>query len=225
MKSILHQKVVHAALALIVAAGCSGAVLPRASQSTTTSSVDAPAPARDPKLLRRVVVVGASVSEGFGNDTKLASVVDAVIERPHEPAEGYASSLFFSSPLTFGPDLLGEALDDDPTLLVAIDYLFWFGYGHLAADGTPIHYEEDRLELLERGLALLEPVRCRLVLGDAPDMSPAIGLMLVPEQVLKPETLTKLNERLRAWARDRTNVIVLPLSAFVTEVRAGRPPP
>jgi hypothetical protein len=37
-----------------------------------------------------------------------------------------------------------------------------------------------------------------------------------------PETREKLNERLLAWAAERPNVVVVPLSKFVADLLAGR---
>jgi hypothetical protein len=183
-------------------------------------------------LLQRVAVVGASASSGFGARVDLANgptvtrtkadfatVLDATLTAEHEPVVGHASMLFFRNPTRAGPSLLGKALDAEPTLVVGIDFLFWFGYG----SGTrqdPIRSEAQRLEMLEIGLKLLERVECPLIVGDFPDMSPAIGLMLSRSQMPKPETLEALNGRVRAWAATRPRVTVFPLATLVERMRS-----
>jgi hypothetical protein len=104
---------------------------------------------------------------------------------------------------------------------VAVDFLFWFGYGTINAEGKPLASEDERLALLERGLELLEDFECPIVVGDFPDMSDSIGLMLLESQVPEEATLERLNARLRAWAAERKNVAVLPLAHGVETLRSG----
>jgi len=73
---------------------------------------------------------------------------------------------------------------------------------------------------MEKGLELLEQVECPVLVGDYPDMSPAIGLMLSASQMPKPETLKALNERLSVWAAARPNVSVFPLAKLVDQMRS-----
>ncbi|MCP3902615.1 MAG: hypothetical protein GY715_03180 [Planctomycetes bacterium] len=196
-------------------------------------AADAPATqASTRRLLDRVAVVGASASSGFGARVDLqrgatvtrskadfATVLDALLTPEHERVTGHASMLFFRNPTKAGPSLLGKALQTEPTLVVGVDFLFWFGYGH-GSRSHPVRSESQRLEFLEVGLTLLEEVRCPLIVGDFPDMSPAIGLMLSRSQVPNTETLDALNERLRSWAASRPNVVVLPLADLLERMRS-----
>lgn len=52
-------------------------------------------------------------------------------------------------------------------------------------------------------------------------MREAIGLMLAAAQVPTPDTLKRLNARLHEWAKGRSNVIIVPLSRFVSSMTVG----
>src|SRR5262245_50711073 len=110
-----------------------------------------PTPAPEPiPLLQRIVVLGASLSEGYGLSpdasvkTRLSDVVSSTILVPHGTVQSTASLLFFTSPDSIGEKLAAKARAADPTLVFAIDYLFWFGYGIQASD-------EERLRHLDKG--------------------------------------------------------------------------
>ena len=195
-----------------------------------TTFGDAPAPAH---VLDRIAVVGASASFGFGarvtvdseprpvtGATSFADVVDATIRRPHQ-VTGHADLFFFSQAAKSGPRLMRQALSDEPTLFVGIDFLFWYGYGHLDRSGRPLRKEADRLALLEEGLKHLDQVECPIIVGDFPDMSPAVGRMLGENQMPKPRTLQALNQRLREWAAERPRVMIFPLAEVVKQMRSG----
>ena len=194
-----------------------------ASQGTPAASETAPV-----ALLQRIVVLGASVSDGFGLEsqvgarTGMTDVVHSAIVAPHGPVKATTSLLFFTSPDQIGASLVAKVREADPTLVFAIDYLFWFGYGAAATD-------EARLEHLDRGLASLEGLACPLLLGDIPDMSAAsrpdpagqMPPLLVPEQVPSEKSLALLNGRIRAWAAGRKNVLVVPVADFIARLHAG----
>ena len=214
-------------LAALAGVGCEAEPVDRAPVPVTTA---APTPAVHP--LDRVAVVGASVSAGFGAEVAvdtpdrivhtpidLADVLDAGIVRDHEPVAGFGNMLFFSAPMRHGPTLLQKALDERPTVLVAVDYLFWFAYGNNGPDGEPFQDDQSRLALLEVGLGLLEGVSCPVILGDLPDMSPAIGFMLGASQVPSADALAQLNERIRDWAAERPNVVLMPVGEMVARIQ------
>jgi hypothetical protein len=186
------------------------------------------APAADGARLDRMVVIGASMAAGFGASRNLAEVFEATIRTPHKTVMGLGDVLFFTSPHASGARQVEAALDLEPTLVVGIDFLFWFGYGNLDAQGGPIERDSERLELLEAGLALLERIPCPLVVGDFPDMSGAVGKMLAPEQMPQISTLPLLSRRVREWAAARKDTVVLPLAEMVAllaspqEFRMGR---
>ena len=175
-----------------------------------------------PGVLERVVVLGASLSEGYELPCNLAAAFEASLARAHGPVRSHTGLYFFHDALHEGSRQLEQALEAEPTLVVAVDFLFWFGYGSTNARGEPLASEDERLVLLEKGLDILDELECPLVVADFPDMSKTIGKMLAEAQVPAPETLVKLSQRVRAWARERGRTLVLPLAEIVQQHCAGR---
>ncbi len=172
--------------------------------------------------LDKIAVIGASLSEGYGSDLKWQAALEAAFTRPTTCALNVASSRTFFSPLSASTRQVGAAVQVDPSLVFAADFLFWFGYGAQGPDGEPIADESQRLALLEQGLALLERFECPVVVGDFPDMSAAVGSALMPQQMPAVETLTRLNERFVAWAQSRPNIVPIALSQWVSDARGGK---
>ncbi len=171
------------------------------------------------RAFARVAVVGASLSAGFALDVEagrplgLAEVLECALTARHEPVVSAADIFFFVRPLEAGAVMTEKAAAANPTLLVALDFLFWYGYGIVEAEG-------DRRARTEEGLRLLERFSCPVIVGDLPDMSEAIGTMLSAAQVPAPETRAYLNRRIREWAAQRAAVVV-PLSELVEKLRTG----
>lgn len=185
----------------------------------------APGAVKGEALLERVAVIGASLSagQGLGDDAKkvplnLARVIEAGLLAKHAPVLDASELLTFTGPVAFSKTALAKLEKQDPTLVVGLDYLFWFGYG-MNWGG-----EKERLAALELGLKSLEALRCPILLGDFPDMSSAVHakVQMLPSQAIPtPETLGKLNERLRAWAKDHPNVVLVPVSKLMGALLAG----
>jgi hypothetical protein len=180
-------------------------------------------------LLQRMFVVGASASSGFlldgdvGAPTTLTDIVEATLVVDHDPVGSATSLSFFLAPLSNGGKQIDKAIAHEPTLLLALDFLFWFGYGLVMS-------EQERLERIEQGLWLLDKFEGTVIVCDLPDMSPALGgrgpfgmPMLRPGQVPGRETLKLLNTKIAAWAAERENVVVVPLADFIARVHAGEP--
>ena len=128
---------------------------------------------------------------------------------------------FFLDPVGRGTELRETALKAKPTLVIGIDFLFWFAYGYMP--------DARRADSLERGLGLLEAIECPLVIADLPDMRRASDPtevmipFLAPRQIPSVETLATLNARIEAWAKERKGVTVLPLSRFVRSIEEETP--
>ncbi|HVQ25080.1 MAG TPA: hypothetical protein VMV01_07880, partial [Planctomycetota bacterium] len=172
--------------------------------------------------LERVVVVGASLAAGFGARCTFAEALTASLRAPLHPPLGLGDELFFTSPLTFGARQIEQAVEAEPTLVVGIDFLFWFGYGTFDARGGSIDDEAERLELLDKGLSLLDELECPLVVGDFPDMSAAVGKMISAAQMPELSTLPLLSKRVREWAAGRERVLVLPISELAAKLASGK---
>jgi hypothetical protein len=120
-----------------------------------------------------------------------------------------------ASPVAAGRQQIEDALKTKPTLVVGIDFLFWFCYGR----GIE---EAQRLPRLEKGLQLLDQIKCPLIIGDIPDASAAIGHVLSAEEVPTTNTLALANEKIRRWAGGRTNVAVLPIAKLMRALATNK---
>jgi hypothetical protein len=226
------------AAALLCAAAALLAAVPAAMPS---ASARAPAPGVDARTLwSRVHFIGASASAGFGvrtpgsrpgasrGEAMTLARVAGLARLDAGEVTGDATGMFFMSPLATGEAQVGQALamDPPPTLVVAADFLFWFTYGATDAERRPVRDESQRLGTLERGLELLGRIDAKgipLVVGDVPDMSPAVGRMLSRAQMPDLGTIELANARIREWARGRPRVAVLPLARLVADLRSGEP--
>ncbi|MBG79619.1 MAG: hypothetical protein CMJ39_02770 [Phycisphaerae bacterium] len=189
--------------------------------------------------LDRISVIGASASAGFGvvlryedeNQRKkyqpitLNDIVEATIDHEEMIVSVGGSGGFFWNPVQIGSTQKSEASEAKPTLVLAIDYLFWYGYGSRDRSGNPMprgsNNSRSRLELLNIALENLETFECPVILGDFPDVSDAVGRMLSPNQIPNPETLKMLNARVNEWAAEHPNVILLPLHRLMEHLRSN----
>lgn len=179
---------------------------------------EAPAPSTSP-LLDRVAVVGASVSFGFGNGLPIAAVVQHALGAPPGTVLDASDGAQCFDPFGAGEEAVDRCLERRATLVVGVDFLFWYGYGAIVKRGRT---EADvRLERLQRGLAELERLDCPLVIGDLPEFG-ANQRYLAPPAIPKPEVLDRLNAEIRAWAAARPRVLLVPLAECVDTLRAGR---
>jgi hypothetical protein len=109
---------------------------------------------------------------------------------------------------------VNEALKADPTLVVALDSLFWFCYGK---NLTP----PQRIELFEFGLKQLDRMSAPLIVGDLPDAKHAAGGILAVEEIPPADVLVKCNERLKAWVGGKKNVTLFPFAAMMKAAVTG----
>ena len=184
-------------------------------------------------LLSRPIVIGASASDGFGVSVRehgakpgdgvgvsLADILRVAL-KDQRTVEAYSSSMVFVNP---GPILSGEmerALRHSPSIVIGIDFLFWYVYGTSSASGAPMRTPEQRLANLELGLAQVDQALARgipVIIGDIPDMKAAIGKMLSRAQVPDASTLDAVNARIREWAQSRPGVRVFGLRESVMSI-------
>lgn len=180
--------------------------------------------AKEELSLERIVVIGASVSRGFtktepfggekSNLLRFDRFIDVAFTVPHGKIVNDANHLFFVSPEKEAGKQLERLARRKPTLVIGIDYLFWFLYGYPEKTG-------DRLELFDRGLESLSKIKAPLIIGDIPDASASIGHMLARSMVPDDKTRAEANRRLTIWASERPNVAIVSLSAFVQASEAN----
>jgi len=160
--------------------------------------------------LARIGVAGASVSSGFGLQISLADVLDKAVKAPHAVVNT-SSAMFFTAPDRFGAEAVDLLEKEKVTAVIGLDFFFWYSYGVLGP--------EERFTLLKKGCALMERLKCPVIVGDIPDMRDAAGGMLLAEQVPSPEELRALNKQLRIWADGRDNVHIIPLSSWIDSLK------
>ena len=178
-------------------------------------------PAEETHLFDRVVITGASLSAGYGlqqeleADADFATIFSSAIHSDAAQVHTHASLGFFASPSSTAKRLLVDSLQEEPTLMVALDFLFWFGHGRIGDD-------EARMTHLKEGLALLESVGCPLVIADFPDMTVALkgvnpfGIeFIVPDMLPSEESRNEMNAVIHAWGKERKHVMVVPLALFM----------
>jgi len=168
------------------------------------------------KTLERVAVTGASVTAGWGVQTppikgdfggypmNLKHIVDAMILTPHEEVAYFGDPMFFANPVVSGTEIIEKISAYDPTLIIAVDFLFWYAYGNAGSGG-----EEDRIKKFNEGLSCLENVKSDLLIGNIPDVHKAIGRVLSASHVPSAETIQKMNRMLNSWVLLHQNVTVL----------------
>lgn len=164
-------------------------------------------------LLTRVGVMGASASAGAGSFLRLADFIDGAILPPHEIID--ASILTFSfSPAYCARKTVEDLKKQDATMVIGVDYFFWFTYGFLKL--------EQRKKFLEIGCSYLEELECPLLLGDIPHMKGAGGSIMAL-MIPSPSEIEALNTQLRSWADRRSNVFIMPLSKWIAALNEGKP--
>ncbi|MGE3173145.1 MAG: hypothetical protein AB7O97_11020 [Planctomycetota bacterium] len=176
----------------------------------------------------RIEIVGASVSAGFvdgpltggssdNRSVPLLRVVQSWLGDTEVQVRSSADLMLFQDAEGRAPRQIERALKRDPQLALAVDFLFWFGYGYVrkGEDGE----QAARLRRLELGLELLDRLPCPIVVGDLPDVHGAERRMISPRQIPDVEILDALNARLAAWAAERPRVRVFPLRALVAEMK------
>jgi hypothetical protein len=174
------------------------------------------------KLLSNVWVIGASASAGFNHTEPMGGKTtpqyalhrhlrEACLARTGVQFQTGATGLFFMNPREAVRQQMEKIRGQSPaSLVVAVDFLFWHCYGRSETEAA-------RLTLLERGLEVLADLKMPLILGDLPNAAAAAGpgKMLSEASLPQSETLDKANARIAEWAKERSNVAVLPMSAFM----------
>ena len=208
--------------------------------------IASPAFAREEtKTLARIAVIGASMSDGFGvrvsttladgkkisEGVNLADLVKAACKDPTVVVSNYTSSLYFMNPARTAKSsatrACGANAQEMPTCVLAVDWLFWNGYGVSNVRGEKLSGDTERMELLDNALACLEPMcaaNIPIVLGDFPDMHSAIGGgMISAPMVPSVECLAALNARVVQWALTKKNVCVVSLSKLTQDLLQKKP--
>lgn len=194
------------ALALIACGRPAPAPTPVTVAPVVVAPVDAAVDAAAPLVLTRIAVVGASVSAGF----TAPRIAEAMRAAGTSEVIDAADLWMFRDPDGNGAAQIATAAAAKPSLVVALDFLFWFAY-----------QPSDRAASLERGLTLLATLDGPLAVGDLADMRGADPRMLPPTSVPPADELAAMNARIAAWAAARPGTVVLPLAAWTAPLLAG----
>ncbi len=183
-------------------------------------------------LLSRVAVTGASATAGQGVKTppkrgdltaypmNMTHVLEGMIQVPHDDVAYFGDMLFFRNPKGLGGGFVKEINDYQPSLLVAFDFLFWFGHGYLPKNEDERSFRMDRLEY---ALALLDSVQCPIIIGNFPDVSFATKTLLSERQVPSDDTRKALNERIMEWGNANTDVHVIDVCKLWADAIDNKP--
>jgi hypothetical protein len=166
--------------------------------------------------LDRPAVIGASVSAGFGLQVNLTDGIALALDLERDAILDGGRLFFFLDPEGTGVSLVQLVQAFDPSVVVAMDFLFWFTYGDL--DGV-----QERLDLLERGLAFLDELDAPILVTTVPNMEASIGLMLTRPMVPLPAALARINERITDWAAVRPHVRILDLPDLLSHLKSREP--
>lgn len=158
----------------------------------------------------------------------LGALIAELRAAPDAVAVDASDQLLFLSPAQAARRQLRSSLDSDAGLVLAVDLMFWFGYGKLSAAeredpaAARLARQREAFELLDAALADERWGAKRLVLGDYPDCSDASELMITAAMRPDAATLARLNEALAQWASRHANVHVFPLGRMLVDMKTGR---
>ena len=125
--------------------------------------------------------------------------------------DDFSFIFFFRNPKQHALSQIEKARQARPTTTFALDYLFWFAYGRLRL--------ETRLHNVREALGWLDTVPGRLIVGDVPSVEGARSSMLPDSYIPPAEQLGEVNRAIAAWASERPRVVLVPLHAWMQELR------
>jgi len=191
------------------------------------SAQDAAPPSATATKTLRVHVIGASVSGGFrdgpafgakepGDSVMLQQVLRAWTgDHARATTHGAPDMLgMFMDPRKHGRAQIDGVLKAAPDVVVAVDFPFWFAYGHVGANEA-----DERKARFAEGLAMLEKLTMPVLVGDLPDMRGAARRMLNEKQIPSPEVLAALNAQLADFVKAHPNFHTVPLGEFVRTMK------
>lgn len=186
-----------------------------------------------PASLTTIAVIGASASAGWGamlsaSPTHRAAAINlgdvlTCSMLSEDSVHSWATASFFTNPVHFGSSQVDAALAADATLVIGIDYLFWYTYGAIAWTSTTPPTPQERLTALQKGLTQLERFDVPVIVGNLPNMSGAAGRILSQSQIPDSETLSTLNHHIQKWAAEHDRVHLFDLATIVETLMAGEP--
>lgn len=186
-----------------------------------------------------VVAIGASLAAGtspvIARVNGAVEHFDDIYQYPDvlaaiEPAwhvETFANMMFFSRPIEDGQAYVSKAVESPRRVVLALDYLFWFGYGDEYADASSP--AASRLEFLKReGFTRLEQLWSGLpedapppylLVGTFPDVRDSAALQ--DSQKPSDQELADLNAAVLTWAAQHPHVLIVPYAERLATLKKG----
>ncbi len=169
------------------------------------------------------IVSGASCSAcaGTGLPVDAGVAYSAVVTVAHDVPRNYGNGGVFIDPLGALHEQACAAAKERPTVVIAVDWLFWPVHASIPVEVPATLRDAQRLANVDAALAELDRFDCPIVIGDVPDMRRAQGGLLKASHDPGAVVRAQANRRLEAWAAKRPNRLVLKVSALADAVNAG----
>ncbi|MBK8977833.1 MAG: hypothetical protein IPM29_18145 [Planctomycetes bacterium] len=175
-----------------------------------------------------VCIVGASVSAGFVNpfprpdgerDESIALEPVLAVAWPDGAVRfvDRSETATFRAPRKIQEPRVATVAEEHPAVIVAVDFMFWFGYGYARGPDAL----ERRLRLQRDGFELLGRFDAPLLVGDYPLVRDADPRMISPAQIPSRAEVERLNAALADWAASRPNVHLFGLGRMVEAAHDG----
>ena len=156
----------------------------------------------------RIAIVGASVSAGFGG-TPFGDAFTAAA--PHSAVQSTANVMLFKDPANDTKRQMTEAASFKPSIVVALDLLFWDVYGYDDPAGLAAALDQ---------LDALRAAGVWIVVGDVPLITTANEMMLPRSAIPSAAALARANKTIAAFAK-KDHVVWVPLAAWTEPLRSG----
>lgn len=183
-------------------------------QASDRSRVDPAARQRAQALVADIGVLGASASAGFGSSVAFVDALDRTLKLPHRSYD-VSSSAHYLRPLDIGRVQVEALKARGVSMVVAVDFLFWFAYG--------VKDDNARRRELAVGMAMLEEFSVPVFVGDLPNVRGASRRMISRSQIPSPEMLAELNTAIAAWAEEQPGIERLPMADWMTRLKLEEP--
>jgi hypothetical protein len=148
-----------------------------------------------------IVCIGASASAGMRSKLNLARAMEEEIGASHVYYD-HTRRFMVLNPSGSGRNMVDQAKAKKATLVVALDFLFWFVYGGK---------KETREAFFQRGLALLRQLDCPCLVGTLPYVDNGLGVLV--SHYPSFAEVARFNAKIRTLANESEGRIkVIPLA-------------
>jgi hypothetical protein len=161
----------------------------------------------------RIAIVGASVSAGFGGMPFGDAFTAAA---PKSKVQSSASVMLFKDAIGDTKRQLAEATAFKPSIVVAVDLLFWDVYG-----GSDAAWHHKALQSTFDQLDALRAQGVWIIIGDVPLITTASEMMLPKELIPSKKDLDAANKEIVAWVGKKDHVVLVPLVQWTEPLRTG----